>query len=116
MAFLGQTQGQIDRHGRFTYPAFAAHHQDFVFDFSQGLGNGDILLSQPGISRPTVVFSITPAGTAARTAHDCLQQKKKKRNIPGKSMKPAQCCRKNPEMSRECGLVSLWAYTLMSAV
>jgi hypothetical protein len=50
VAFLGKAQSQVDSDGRFADPALAAHHQNFIFDFSQGLGDGDFLLSQAGIA------------------------------------------------------------------
>jgi hypothetical protein len=77
VSFICETQGQVDGNRRFADPAFAAHHQDFVFDSAQGLGDGDILLRQAGVTRTATALLIAPAGTTTRTAHIFLQRLKK---------------------------------------
>jgi hypothetical protein len=50
VASFSKAQRQVNGDGRLADPAFAAHDQDFIFDFTQGSGDGHILLGQTGVT------------------------------------------------------------------
>jgi len=69
-ACIRESDGQVDRHGAFSHPALAAHHQDLVLDPVQRSGDCRILLGHRRIGGAASTCFLTATGSTAALRHN----------------------------------------------